>query len=112
MVEAEALISSCCPKICYQSFCQHELFEVGGDIHNIFHGQKQFRSIFDIPSSSQLKEYKPKKSKSQQTEMRRREMMAHWGEVKLWKIRTAECVYRTLDTYIHRGVPRRLSGVF
>lgn len=84
MMEAEALVSSYCPKMCYQSFCQNELFEVGGDSHHIFHGQKQFRSIFDVSSYSQLKEYKSKiKSKSQQIEMRRRDMMGHWGEGKL-----------------------------
>lgn len=60
MVEAEALVSSCCPKTCYQSFCQYEFFEVVGDSHHIFHGQKQFRSIFYILSSSQSNEYKPK----------------------------------------------------
>jgi len=37
MVEAETPVSSCCPKISYQSFCQHELLEVVGDSHDIFH---------------------------------------------------------------------------
>lgn len=46
MVEEEALIPSCCPKICYQLFCQHQLFEVVGDSHHIFHGKK--KSNFDI----------------------------------------------------------------
>lgn len=36
MVEAETLVSSCYPKICYKSFCQHELFEVVGDSLTFF----------------------------------------------------------------------------
>lgn len=37
MVEAEASVSSCCPKASYQSFSQHDLFEVVGDSHDVFH---------------------------------------------------------------------------
>lgn len=65
MVEAEASVSGCCAKISYQSFCQHELFEVVGDSHDIFcyAGQKQYRRVPDVTPFSQLKEYKPEKKK-------------------------------------------------
>lgn len=102
MVEAEASVSSCCPKISYQSFCQHELFEVVGDSHSIFpvmlakssteeYLMSHLFSIKGIQTFRKTKQTKKKQNQAnrkkqtnkQEILMRRRERMGHWREVRL-----------------------------